>query len=162
QLVAVDLAGAVGADELVPDVLAHQARIAATWVAIAGAAGGSNANHVAFIHFERGHDGVRLDAAVGADHFRVVGRSFTAAGEPPRRVAVARVRAGEEAAVGAHAVVEDDAFAAAVLALAARLVVERKLVDVQPVTRLGDLGRAIERVAVEAAELGSVAVASCA
>ena len=44
------------------------------------------------------------------------------------------------------------------LPLASRLVAEPQLLDVQPVPRLGDLGRTVERIAVEAAEHRAVAV----
>src|SRR5207237_3754477 len=89
----------------------------------------------------------------------VVRRALATAGERPRHVLVARVRAREEAAVRAHLVVEDDPLASALLAFAARLVAQAELVHIEAVARLGHLRRAVERVAVEAAEHGAVAVA---
>src|SRR5262245_2997971 len=73
-------------------------------------------------------------------------------------MAVAGVRAREEAAVRADAVLEHDPLAAALLALAAGPVVERVPVDPHAVARLGDLGRAVERVPVDRAEHRAVAV----
>src|SRR5690606_3390699 len=97
--------------------------------------------------------------AVGADHLDAVGGAGPSAVRPPRGEARARVPHGEEAAVRAHAVVEDDALAAAVLALAARRVVEAQLVDVEAVAGLRHLGGAVEGLAVEAREHRGVAVA---
>src|SRR5581483_11136035 len=98
-------------------------------VAVAAAVGGVDADDVALVHLQRGDDRVRLDAPVGADDLDVVGRPFAAVLEWPRLVRVPRVRTGEEAAVRAHPVVEDDALAATELAFAARLVVQPQLVD---------------------------------
>ena len=67
-------------------------------------------------------------------------------------MAVARVGAGEEAAIRADAVIEHDPLAAAMLPLAAGRVAQRQLLDEEPVARFGDLRGAVERVAVEAAE----------
>src|SRR5262245_40086748 len=74
---------------------------------------------------------------------------------------VACVGASEEAAVGTDAVVENHPLAAAELALASLLVVQRHLFDVQAVARLGDLRRAVEGVARAAAEQRVVAVTVC-
>src|SRR5262249_58775981 len=73
-------------------------------------------------------------------------------------VAVPGVRAREEAAVRAHAVLEDDPLSAPVLTLAALHVVERERVDIEPVAGFRDLDRAVEGVSVESAEHGAVAV----
>ena len=70
-----------------------------------------------------------------------------------------RVAAGQEAAVGAHAVVHGQPGAAAVPAFAAGLRVQRHAVDEQAVAGLRHLRRAVERLAVEAGELAGRAVA---
>src|SRR5206468_1364847 len=64
-----------------------------------------------------------------------------------------------EAVVRPYAVVEDDPPAAAVFSFDAVAVVEGEPVDVEPVAGLGDLGGAVERVAVEPAEDRVVPVA---
>src|SRR5206468_6702382 len=97
----------------------------------------------------------------GADHLHVVRRALAPAGERPRLVLVAGVGAGEEAAVRADAVVEHDPLAAAVLALATRLLAQRQLLHVQPVPRLRHLGGAVEGMTVDAAEHRTVAVPEC-
>src|SRR5439155_25171935 len=82
------------------------------------------------------------------------------AGKGPGSAVVPRVGAREEAVVGADAIVEHDSFASTELALAPRLGIERELIDVEPVAGFGDLGRAIERVAVDRAEQAAVTVAA--
>src|SRR5438105_9128080 len=93
----VDLRSALGADEAVPDVLPHEAPIAPSRIAVPAPARRSDPDHVTFVHLERGDDGIGLDRAVGTDHLGVVRRTVATAGETPGRVAVASVRAREEA-----------------------------------------------------------------
>src|SRR5205814_9553315 len=103
---------------------------------------GVQADPVALVYLERGHDSVLLDRAVAADDLDVVRRAVAAAGEGPRRVPVSRVRAREEAAVRADPVLDHDPLAAAPLAFAAGLVAQREAVDEEAVARLCPLGRA--------------------
>src|ERR1700753_733664 len=102
---AVDLARAGGVAEAVADVLPHPRRVAAPRVAVAAAPAGVDADHVVAVHGQRRHDRVLLDAAVRAQHLGPVRGALGAALLRPRPVPVPRVRAREEAAVGAHAVV---------------------------------------------------------
>src|SRR5262249_59788471 len=97
------------------------------------AASGVYPDHLVPVHLERGDDGVLLHPSVCADDLDVVRRALVAAVERPRQVPVPRVGAGEVAAVRADAVVDDDPVPAAVLTLAARLVVQPQLVDVEAV-----------------------------
>src|ERR1700722_15672030 len=70
----------------------------------------------------------------------------------------ARVGARQEASVRADPVLEDDPPAAAKASFATALVAQRESLDVHAVARLGDLGRAVVRVSVEATEHGAVPV----
>ena len=102
---------------------------------------------------ERGHDGVALDRSVRANHLDEVRRAVEPARLTPGWMNVARVGAREEAAVAANPVLEQDPLAAAVPPLSAGRAAQLEPIDVEPVPRLGHLGRAVERVAVESAEL---------
>src|SRR5579871_351349 len=120
---------------------------------------GRNADDVAAVDDHAGGDSVALALPRGPDHLDIVGCAVGAAFEPPGRNPRARIAEGEEGPVAAHAIVDADPFAAAPAAFAALFRVERRLVDVEAVARLGDLGGAIEGAAVEPGEDRAVAVA---
>src|SRR5262245_29906671 len=126
---AVDRARRLLAHEAVAQVGQHKLARAPLRIAEAAAGRGVEADHVSLVHVERGHDGVPLHGSVRADHLGEVRRALAAALERPRQLLVPRVRAREEAAVRAYAVVEDYPLAAAVLALAALGVVQPELLD---------------------------------
>jgi hypothetical protein len=68
-------------------------------IAVACAIGGVEADDVALVDFERGHQSIFLDFAIAANHLDVVGGALATAIEAPRLVLVARICTGEEAPV---------------------------------------------------------------
>src|SRR4029453_12207835 len=122
---AVDPGGPVGRQESVADVLEHHFAWSFARVAVTATGAGPDPDHVPLVHLERRDDSVPLDRPVPSDHLRVVGGAVESPGQSPRGVPVPRVRACEEAAVGANPVVEEDAPAAAVAAFAAGFLVPR-------------------------------------
>src|SRR5580765_7062871 len=115
----IDLRRPFRREEAVPHVLEHELARPAARIAETAAATCVDPDHVALVHLQARHDRELLHRAVRANHLRVVWRTFETARHRPRLVDVPCVGAGVEAAVRAHAVLDDDAPAAPVLALAA-------------------------------------------
>ena len=104
-------------DQAVSQIGEHQVARAATRIAVPAAVRGVDADQVALVQLEGRRDRVLLPACRrGGSALDVVARAFATAVDRPRSVDAARVRACEEEAVGACAVVEHDALAAALLA----------------------------------------------
>ena len=79
-------------DEAVPKVLEHELARAPARVAVAAAAAGVDADHVALVDRERRDDRELLDRAVGPDHLGVVRRALEPARHAPTACACSACR----------------------------------------------------------------------
>src|SRR6266851_2750723 len=161
---AIMLAGSVGADEAAQHVLEHLLGRAVERMAIAAAAAGRDAQHVAALDTvavgERrdltlvGGAGIDDDAARPAGH---------AAGDAPRRIFHAVDTDGDHGLVGQHVVLAHDAAAAAIFPGAARILDDRVGAQTHRITDLQELDGVVllrhEVDGVDAVGVGPRAVA---
>src|SRR6202022_2561564 len=106
----------------------------------------------------RGAHLVQFHRAVALDDPEVIEGPLFASMHAPGRHPRPASRVGHEHLIGCDPVVEHDPLAPTVLTSATPLVVERVLLDFQPVSGLEQLRRNVVGFAVGAAELATVAV----
>ena len=122
---------------------------------------GDHTDHVVGLEWDPGAAVVSFFGPVLAANLNVVVAPVAPATKSPRRILATRVHGGDPPVSSSNAIVQTNALAAAVLAVATGFIVERVLVDVDAVPGLVDLDRTVKRVSMRAGVLGAIAVLSC-